>query len=330
MKRARYNGIINMKRSSVKEGREKKMDRVYECVEKWMAECKELTVKPATYDRLLTSLALMKKYSIAYESIGNLEAEDINRYLRNLVDDGYAFTTIKKQYHLLGAYLKYAAAEGIIERPIHFNVSLPAQTLVKKKKKEIETYNMVEQTALSKVFSTLERPGYGANLLMMETGIRVGEALALMWGDVDWNRKAIKINKTVIRIANTRISRVQDSPKSSASKRVLPLSKKALGTLQELYLSASDRNGFVFVGEDNKHLTYEALRYQTNLACEKAKVPYKGQHVFRHTFATNCYYKGCDVKILSKMLGHSSVSVTFNTYIHLFGDALDEMRAIVD
>ena len=330
MKDSNYGAIIKMKRLSVKEGRKNNMEQIYKCVEKWMAECKELSVKAATYDRLLTSLELMKKHSIAYMGVGDLEAEDINKYLRELVDEGYAFTTIKKQYHLLGAYLKYAAAEGIIDRPIHFNVTLPAQTLVKKKKKEIETYNIVEQAALAKVFSTLERPGYGANLLMMETGIRVGEALALMWSDVDWNRKAIKISKTVIRIANTRISRVQDSPKSSASKRTLPLSKKAFEMMQMLYLRASDKNGFVFAGEENKHLTYEALRYQTNLACEKAKVPYKGQHVFRHTFATNCYYKGCDVKILSKMLGHSSVSVTFNTYIHLFGDALDEMRAIVD
>ena len=52
-------------------------------------------------------------------------------------------------------------------------------------------------------------------------------------------------------------------------------------------------------------------------------------HVFRHTFATNCYYRGCDVKILSKLLGHSSVTVTYNTYIHLFGDALEEMRAVL-
>lgn len=306
------------------------MKQVYKCIEKWMAECKQLSVKVATYDRMITSLDMMKKYRIAYMDVTELKAEDINNYLRELVDDGYAFTTIKKQYHLLGAYLKYASAEGIIDRPIHYNVSLPAATIVKKKKKEIETYNVVEQAALTKVFLGLERPGFGANLLMMETGMRVGEAMALMWGDIDWNRKAVKISKTVVRISNSRRSCIQDSPKSSASKRVLPLSKKAFEMLQTLYLNSEDREGFVFTGDDNKFLTYEALRYQTKLACDKAKVPYKGQHVFRHTFATNCYYKGCDVKILSKMLGHSSVSVTFNTYIHLFGDALDEMRAIVD
>lgn len=53
-----------------------------------------------------------------------------------------------------------------------------------------------------------------------------------------------------------------------------------------------------------------------------------GQHVFRHTFATNYYNRSCDVKILSKLLGHADVSVTYNVYIHLYGDALEETRSV--
>lgn len=71
------------------------------------------------------------------------------------------------------------------------------------------------------------------------------------------------------------------------------------------------------------------MRYQIQCACVEAGVPYLGQHVFRHTFATNCYNRGCDVKILSKLLGHADVTVTYNVYIHLFGDALEEMRSVV-
>ena len=71
------------------------------------------------------------------------------------------------------------------------------------------------------------------------------------------------------------------------------------------------------------------MRYQIQLACAQVNVPYLGQHVFRHTFATNCYERGCDVKILPKLLGHADVTVTYNVYIHLFGDALEEMRSVV-
>ena len=56
------------------------------------------------------------------------------------------------------------------------------------------------------------------------------------------------------------------------------------------------------------------MRYQIKKACKAANVPYKGQHSFRHTFATNYYNRGADVKILSRILGHSNMCVTYNVY----------------
>lgn len=86
-------------------------------------------------------------------------------------------------------------------------------------------------------------------------------------------------------------------------------------------------NEWVFNNVDNERLSYEALRFQTRKLCEEAKVEYRGEHVFRHTFATNCYYKGVDVKILSRLLGHADVNSTDNIYIHLYGDGFDELYA---
>ena len=86
----------------------------------------------------------------------------------------------------------------------------------------------------------------------------------------------------------------------------------------------------IFKGGDGERLPYEALRYRMQKACKAAGVLYKGLHVYRHTFATTCYYKGCDVKILSKLPGHASAAITFNTYIHLFGGALEDMRSILN
>ncbi len=80
-----------------------------------------------------------------------------------------------------------------------------------------------------------------------------------------------------------------------------------------------------FVNDDGQRLSYEALRYQTQCLCKAAGVPYRGEHVFRHTFATNCYHKWVDVKILSRLLGHADVNITYNIYVHLYGDGFDEM-----
>lgn len=305
------------------------MKTLAECIQEWMVRYKQNSVKPSTYDRLETSYNALLNYSIANIGIEVLRVEDLQNYINQLVEDGYALTTIKKQYHLIGSFLNYANTEGIVQRPIHHGVKLPAQSAVKKKKKEVVVYSKPEQAALLKVLRTNERVGYGAAILMLESGMRVGEALALTWDDVLWDRRAIRVDKTVIRLNNRHRMQVQDGAKSYTSNRTIPLSTEALRLLNSLFDQTDDPHGYIFAGEDRRPISYEALRYQIQYACAEAKVPYKGQHVFRHTFATNCYYRGCDVKILSKLLGHADVAITYNVYINLFGDALEEMRSVV-
>lgn len=305
------------------------MNLLGENVKGWMERYKLNSVKPATYDRLETSLKALLNYKIAYMDVGEIRTEDLQEFVNSMVADGYALSSIKKQFHLVTAYLKFANTEGLIPRPIYNNVKLPAQSVVKKKKREIQSYSRPEQIALKKVLRTKSRIGYAAALLMMETGLRVGECLALTWGDVLWERKALRVDKTLIRIANKHRMEVQNEAKSFTSNRTIPLSTEAYSLLDGLFENAEGSSGYIFSGEGGMPISYEALRYQIQMACKEAKVPYKGQHVFRHTFATNCYNRGCDVKILSKLLGHADVAITYNTYIHLFGDALEEMRRVL-
>lgn len=305
------------------------MNLLGENVKGWMERYKLNSVKPATYDRLETSLKALLNYKIAYMDVGEIRTEDLQEFVNSMVADGYALSSIKKQFHLVTAYLKFANTEGLIPRPVYNNVKLPAQSVVKKKKREIQSYSRPEQIALKKVLRTKSRIGYAAALLMMETGLRVGECLALTWGDVLWERKALRVDKTLIRIANKHRMEVQNEAKSFTSNRTIPLSTEAYSLLDGLFENAEGSSGYIFSGEGGMPISYEALRYQIQMACKEAKVPYKGQHVFRHTFATNCYNRGCDVKILSKLLGHADVAITYNTYIHLFGDALEEMRSVL-
>ena len=102
-----------------------------------------------------------------------------------------------------------------------------------------------------------------------------------------------------------------------------PLTPKAIDLLAPLYVERF--NEWVFNNSDDERLSYEALRYQTRCACRDAGIQHRGEHVFRHTFATNCYHKGVNIKILSRLLGHADVNVTYNIYIHLYGDGFDEM-----
>ena len=301
-------------------------DRLSKDIYQWLYLYKRNSVKLSTFDRLETSYNLLLRYSIASVRLSDLTEDMLQGYINELVNDGYSLSTIHKQYHLLTAFLEYAMVKGLIFRPIHKAVQLPSRQVVKKRTRDICAYTLPEQARLKTVLNTGEMTGYLAALLMMETGMRVGECLALQWTDIDWFKRSITISKTFVRLGNRNEQFIQDGAKSFASNRTIPMSTDAADILTRARQTrASD---FVFHNEDGEPLSYEAMRYQISKACDEAGVRYLGMHVFRHTFASNCYRRGCDVKILSRLLGHSDVSITYNTYIHLFGDELEEMRKI--
>ena len=277
----------------------------------------------STYDRLLTSVKALEGFEIATMPIGEITCIDIQRYVNELIKRGYGLSTIKKQMRIVTAPLKQASALHIISKDPGIGIRLPSRYNVAKPERLIEAYTDEEQTALRSVLYNGQRAGYSAIILMIETGLRVGEALALRWQDVQLTRKRIYVRNTVVRLANRKQSFVQDSVKSESSRRTVPLTPEAIRLLERLY--ERRKNEWVFTNRDGERLSYEALRYQTRIACQEAGIEYRGEHVFRHTFATNCYHKGIDVKILSRLLGHADVNITYNLYIHLYGDGFDEM-----
>jgi integrase len=292
----------------------------------WLESVKKLKVKPATFDRLITSADALECYTIAHKVIGAITAEDCESYVEEITHKGYALTTIKKQMLIVTAPLRYAYAHKQISYNPSIGLKPPSKANVQKAKKKVIAYNKSEQGKLRAVLDTRQREAYAAIDLMMETGLRPGEVLALDWEDICLERKRLQVSKTIVNLANKKQAYVQDSPKSETSNRAVPLSPRAISILTELRGKRTDQRAeYLFRNSDGGRLSYESLRYQCQLACREAGVEYHGLHVFRHTFATNQFYKGTNVKILSKILGHSETSVTYNIYIHLYGDGFDEM-----
>ena len=292
-----------------------------------MQTFKAYSVKQSTYDRLLCSVRALEGFQIASMPIDEITAVHIQKYVNELAEYGYGLSTIKKQMRIVTAPLKQAAALHQIPADPAVGIRLPARCNVLKAERTAEAYTQEEQEALWEVINTHQRAGYATVALMLETGLRVGEALALRWRDVNLGRKRLHVRSTVVRLTNKKRSYVQDCPKSESSNRTIPLSPKLIAILQ--MLAAKKENEWVFTNDDGQRLSYEALRWQTQCLCRDADVPYRGEHVFRHTFATNCYHKGIDVKILSKLLGHADVNITYNVYVHLYGDGFDEMYAAI-
>ena len=193
-----------------------------------------------------------------------------------------------------------------------------------KKPREVLAYNEKEQRRLQDYIEAhTDQNAILCVAFMIETGLRSGEALALRWSEVDTERHRCHICATVVNPHLPSKAYVQDTPKTDASIRTIPLNVRATTILNIMKKRASSE--FVF-GTDRR-LEYPTLIRAIKKMCKESNVLYRGAHVFRHTFATNCYYKGIDIKILSKLLGHSDVKVTYNTYINLYGDGFDDMYA---
>lgn len=311
-------------RSPLEEGDIKVNDTVtlMEFVDVWLETFKKNSVKPASYNRLEVSKNALLNYQIASMPIGKISFFDIQRYINQLVEAGYGISGIKKQARIVTSPLKQAAAMRIIAADPSIGIKLPIEENVKKPTKEIIAYTDEEQDRLFKeIKDNQSNIGYLAVVFMIETGIRSGELLALKWKDIQIDRNRMHIHATILYPTNNTKSVYQDSPKSKSSNRVIPLTPKAMAILKML-----PRGEWVFSSKGERY-SYKALMYNTKKLCKAAGVTYYGEHAFRHTFATNCYYKGIDVKILSRLMGHSSVNVTYNTYINLYGDGFDAMYA---
>lgn len=297
--------------------------------EDWLYQVKNLTVKRGSFTRLLTSLKMMQSYPINSIRLIDLKTADVQLYVNTLAADGYAVSTIKKQFNLISGYLRYLVGEGMPIRPAYVNVHLPVESEVSHKKRDVPALTMPEQKRINKVCGGQLSPGSVAVTLMIELGLRIGEVLALQWEDILWERKAVHIHRTAVNHNAAGTTIIQDSPKSPASNRTLPLSETVSSMLYRLAEATEDPTGLI-LQVDGHTVGYPAMRTQITAICKQAGVEYCGMHVFRHTFATNCYYRGIDIKRLSRFLGHGSVTVTYNTYIHLYGDTLEELRCVVN
>ena len=296
-----------------------------EFIDVWLELFKKNSIKIASYARLITSKNTLKNYEISKMRICDISFFDIQRYINSLVDAGYSLTNIKKQVLIVTAPLKQAAAMKVLTADPSIGIRMPTEAKVQKKAKEVIAYTKEEQDKLWKKISMEPgNVGYAAVAFQIETGLRAGELLALKWSDVNITQCKMRIHATIVDPQYTNKASYQDSAKSKSSNRTIPLTPKALIILKRL--KEHKTTEWVFE-KYNDRLSYQQLTYQTKKLCREAKVKYHGEHVFRHTFATNCYYKGIDVKILSRLMGHSSVQVTYNIYINLYGDGFDDMYA---
>jgi len=294
----------------------------------WLETYKKGKIRPSSYERYQFCLQLLCKDELAHMDVRAIRLEDVQMYINRL--DAMSASTVKKQKLLLGQVFEHAMLTDVIQRTPVQGVQMPPQS---HNTKLVYPYEKDEQEKLVAAFTEENngrlrlRYGWGC-VLILETGLRAGEALALEWDDVDEEKRTLKVTKNMVRVDGKNL--VQRTTKTESGRRTIPLNGRAMEAVQHLKVQAVSGCPYVFATQTGKHLSYRNLLATMETACEAAGVEHRGLHALRHSFASNLYARGVEVKIISKLLGHSSTQITYDRYVHLFeGDIDDTLRQAV-
>ena len=156
-------------------------------------------------------------------------------------------------------------------------------------------------------------------LLSLYAGLRIGEVCGLRWEDIDFDTQTIHIRHTVIRVKNidgncerkTRL--VLGDTKTFSSNRIIPIPPKLTSLLKQMKKADKD---FILLGTTYKYTDPRTYQYAFKNYLSSCNIRQINYHALRHTFATRCIESGMDIKSLSEILGHASVNITLNTYVH--------------
>ena len=184
------------------------------------------------------------------------------------------------------------------------------------RQKEIRVLTTTEQISLEeKCREKLTHKDAGI-ILMLFTGIRIGELCALKWGDIDLESSVMNISRTLQRIqtegeaAKTKI--VETAPKSQKSIRQVPITSNVMPVLEKIKGQPEE---YLLSGKSKATEPRTMQRYIKSLT-EKLSMKNVTCHTLRHSFATRCVEYRVDTKSLSEVLGHSSVQITMDRYVH--------------
>ncbi len=189
---------------------------------------------------------------------------------------------------------------------------------VRQKPAEIRVLTCYEQEKLCQyIYENISLRNVGI-LLSLYTGLRVGEICALQWEDINLNERLLYVRHSMQRIQNlettekrTRI--IVSTPKSISSSRAIPLPESLAHLIESL---PSEKNGYFLTGQKNNFVEPRTMQYHFRRVLEHCGIENVNYHALRHTFATRCVELGFDVKSLSELLGHSTVTMTMERYVH--------------
>lgn len=240
----------------------------------------------------------------------SLDESAVYSFIKSRQQKGLSNRYISDIIVMMKSVFKYAV------RKYHFFNPLDEISMPRTQKLEIRLLDSIEQKKLQQYIAENPNNTTLGVALSMSTGIRIGELCAMQWQDIDLEKRILTVRKTIQRIQTShneqKTKLIITEPKSESSKRnipipecIVPFLKQFKGAGREYIVSGTE------IPTEPRTLQYRFVSILKN-----AGLPSVHFHALRHMFATKCVKLGFDIKSLSEILGHSSVEITLNRYVH--------------
>lgn len=307
----------------------------------WLKVYKKDYLKSSSYDKLENTIIHQIIPNIGMIQLQQLTADDIQKLLSKLKSDGYSHSIVKKAYDCVGAVMKHALINEDIDKNPMLLIKPPEKNSFPQK--EIRFFTEEEVSLIVEESSRRYSTGtpvyiYGdVFILMLNTGIRVGELIALEKDDWNEEEKTLHIKRN-IQLVKKRDSDgnpisgcelVCNTTKTYSGNRIIPLNQNAINALRNL-CDAHPKSKYIVCSANENLLPPQRIERTFYRLLKNVGLDKTGIHSLRHTFASMLFAKKVDVKTVSKLLGHASIQITLNTYIHLIENADHDAVAVLD
>lgn len=267
--------------------------------------------------------------------IGNLTEEDLYIFIKtSIVDMELTAKAYSGLRLILRGMLKYAKRKHYTEISAYefFGDLDIGKNVFKKKIKDKSLQVFTDNEAKMIVAYIAENPTIRnlGILLVLQSGVRVGELASLKRGDINFQTKTLHIQRTEITYkdqkTNKSVNEVREYPKNENADRYIILPDTAITTLRKvLQLNAF---GEYLFEEDKKRIRENAFNRRLTRICDNLKIPRRSMHKLRKTYGTTLINAGLKDDFVTLQMGHSDISTT-REYYYYCNKEYDEKRRLI-
>jgi len=281
--------------------------------DEWLQNVKN-RIKESTYIKYRSIVERYLKTQLGDKTADRIDTACIREFRDQLLHTRkLSAKTVKDIMVVLRSVLRYAQKHY----PLYFrevDMEYP-----KEEAKEMQILALDEQKKLVDYLLQEVDPCKFGILLAMVTGVRLGELCALQWKHLDPEAQTIYVAATMQRLqkenpddsGRTRI--LVDAPKSRKSVRYIPMPDFIMPLCRKM--QCKEPEAYLLTGTV-KYMEPRTLQYKFQQYVEDCSLEGVTFHTLRHTFATRCVEAGFEIKSLSEILGHATVSITMERYVH--------------